>query len=60
MLASLPFADQMEGLTQINKNAHKLELVPEKTCICQISIVFYLFPDFVWYRYMPFLQLHLF
>lgn len=31
MLTSLPFADHVEGLTEIDKNSHKLELVPEKT-----------------------------
>lgn len=34
VLASLPFADHVEGLTKINKSTHKLELVPEKTHIC--------------------------
>lgn len=29
MLVSLPFADQMEGLTKVHKNTHKLELAPE-------------------------------
>lgn len=29
MLASLPFANQMEGLTKVDKNTHKLELAPE-------------------------------
>lgn len=28
MLISLPFADQMEGLTKVD-NTHKLELAPE-------------------------------